>query len=238
MLERDSQQEIVELGKHDPSSAAWLFVDSSGSVVRSDTSRSRYSARRAPERGPSDSGTFRLLTLARLHPRKGQHLTARGLALLPDHAKKRLRWQIFGAGTASYRREVERTCADAGIEFTIHGAVPPEDLTAVYSACDAYIMTSVSLPDSVEGFGITYLEASIHGRPVIAFRTGGVEEAVLDGETGLVVPEGDLPGVARAVLRLMDDPVLAESLGQRGREFAAGFRWENAARVLCEAALA
>ena len=196
------------------------------------------SARLAPERGPSDSGNFRLLTLARLHPRKGQHLTARALGLLPDHAKERLRWDIVGAGTAAYRREVERACADACIEFSIRGAMPPEVLTAVYTACDAYIMTSVTLPDSVEGFGITYLEASIHGRPVIAFRTGGVEEAVLDGETGLIVPEGDLPGVARAVLRLMEDPTLAANLGQRGREFASGFSWENAARVLCEAALA
>lgn len=187
-------------------------------------------------RCPNPAG-FRLLTLARLHPRKGQHLTARALGLLPHSARKRVRYEIVGDGTAAYRRVVERACVAAGIDFTIRSAVPPEELTAVYSACDAYIMTSVALPNSVEGFGITYLEASIHGRPVIAFRTGGVEEAVVDGETGLVVPEGDLPGVVNAVLRLMDDPALAARLGQKGREFAAGFHWETAARVLCEAAL-
>ncbi len=196
------------------------------------------SAGLATERGPAGSSLFRLLTLARLHPRKGQHLTARALGLLPEEVRQRLRYEIVGDGTASYRREVERACVEAGLDFSIRGAMQPTELTAIYSACDAYIMTSVALPNSVEGFGITYLEASIHGRPVIAFSTGGVEEAVLDGVTGLVVPEGDLPGVANAVRRLMDEPGLAASLGRGGREFAQGFRWENAAKALCDAALA
>lgn len=196
------------------------------------------SAAEVPTVGSAAASPFRLLTLARLHPRKGQHLTARALGLLPDHAKKRLRYEIVGEGTPAYRRQVERACIDAGIDFLIRGAVAPGDLSGVYAGSDAYAMTSVSLPNSVEGFGITYLEASIHGRPVIAFRTGGVEEAVLDGETGLIVPDGDLPGAASAVLRLMEDPVLGARLGARGREFAAGFHWENAARVLCDAALA
>ncbi|OAI43094.1 hypothetical protein AYO41_02905 [Verrucomicrobia bacterium SCGC AG-212-E04] len=185
-----------------------------------------------------DDGKFRLLTLARLHPRKGQHLTAQALGMLPDHAKRRLRWEIYGEGTPAYRREIERACMEAGIDFSIRGAVPVGEMTAVYAGCDAYIMTSVSLPNSVEGFGITYLEASIHGRPVIAFRTGGVAEAVQDQETGLIVPEGDLPGVAKAVLRLMDEPALAAKLGQGGREFAAGFSWDTAAKILCDRALA
>lgn len=196
------------------------------------------SAGLAGELDHAGSSVFRLLTLARLHPRKGQHLTARALGLLPEEVKKRLRYEIVGEGTASYRREVERACVEAGLNFSIRGAVQPDKLTEIYSACDAYIMTSVGLRNSVEGFGITYLEASIHGRPVIAFRTGGVEEAVLDGVTGLVVPEGDLPGVADAVRRLMDDPVLAANLGRGGREFAKGFRWETAAKALCDAALA
>lgn len=196
------------------------------------------SAELAAERDQAGSPVFRLLTLARLHPRKGQHLTARALGLLPGERRKRLRYELVGEGTSSYRRVVERACVEAELDFSIRRAVQPSELTAIYSACDAYIMTSVSLPNSVEGFGITYLEASIHGRPVIAFRTGGVEEAVRDGETGLVVPEGDLPAVANAVCRLMDEPTLAARLGRGGREFAKGFRWENAAKALCDAALA
>jgi len=48
-------------------------------------------------------------------------------------------------------------------------------------------MTSVQLPGSVEGFGISYLEASMHEKPIVAFRTGGVEEAVVHERTGLMV---------------------------------------------------
>ena len=187
---------------------------------------------------PSRPQTFRLLTLARLHPRKGQHLTAQALGLLPAEVKQRLHYQIAGEGPPEYRRLVERTCEAAGIAFDIRGAVAPHELTEVYSACDAFVMTSVTLPNSVEGFGISYLEASIHGKPVIGFRTGGVSEAVLHDETGFLVPEGDVAGVADAILRLERDPALCHRLGQRGREYALSFRWEDAARVLCEAASA
>jgi phosphatidyl-myo-inositol dimannoside synthase len=179
------------------------------------------------------SNSFRLLTLARLHPRKGQDLTARALGLLPDEFKKRVHYEIVGGGPQDYRRVVERACAEAGISYAIRDAVAPDQLTATYSECDAFVMTSVRLPDSVEGFGLSYLEASIHGKPIVAFRSGGVEEAVLDGQTGLLVDEGDLPGVADAVVRLMRDPELRRQLGRRGREYALSVTWDTAAHFFC-----
>jgi phosphatidyl-myo-inositol dimannoside synthase len=177
---------------------------------------------------------FTLLTLARLHPRKGQHLTARALGLLPPELKQRIHYVIAGEGAPAYRDEVERACVEAGIRHTFRDVASPAELTSIYATCDAFIMTSVRLPNSVEGFGISYLEASVHGKPVIAFRTGGVEEAVLQDQTGLLVAEGDLSGVAVAVQRLMLEPDLRERLGRGGREFALGLSWDNAARALCE----
>ena len=191
-----------------------------------------------PNGATRDPKGFRILTLARLHPRKGQHLTAQALGLLPADVKKRIHYQIAGEGTAAYRRVVERACEAAGVSYAIRGEVHANELTAVYSGCDAFVMTSATLPKSVEGFGISYLEASVHGKPVVGFRTGGVEEAVLHDETGLLVPEGDLSAVAGAILRLEQDPGLCDQLGRRGRQHARSFHWENAARALCDAASA
>ena len=76
---------------------------------------------------------------------------------------------------------------------------------------------------AVEGLGTVFLEAAAHGLAVAAYRSGGVPEAVADGTTGLLAPEGDVPALARALCALLDDPALARRLGEAGihvRRFA------------------
>ena len=175
-----------------------------------------------------------MLTLARIHPRKGQHLTAAALGMLPAELKRRVHYTIAGEGPPAYRAKVVRACESAGIRHTILPVASPDQLSSIYSSCDAFIMTSVQLPESVEGFGISYLEASVHEKPIVAFRSGGVAEAVVHEGTGLLAEEGDLAGVAAAVERLMRDPDLARSLGRGGREFALTFSWDQAAQALCQ----
>ncbi len=93
-------------------------------------------------------------------------------------------------------------------------------------------MTSRSLPKSVEGFGISYLEAGFHGKPVVGYRSGGAVEAVVDGETGLLVNEGDVTALADAFRRLLVDSALRQRLGEGGRRHAATFGWDATARVI------
>src|SRR5262249_35002449 len=138
------------------------------------------------------------LTLARLHPRKGQLQTAQAFRLLPAEVKSRVRYVIAGDGAYSYREQVRRACADAGIQHTFRAIASPDERSSIYAECDVFVMTSMRLPESVEGFGISYLEASIHGKPNLAFRSGGADEAVAQDRTGLLADEGDLPGLARA----------------------------------------
>ncbi len=180
------------------------------------------------------SDDFVLLTLARLHPRKGQHLTAQALGLLPSEIKRRIHYIVAGEGSRKYREVIERACAAAEIRHSFQEVADPAERPSLYAACDAFIMTSVQLPESVEGFGISYLEASMFEKPVVGFRSGGVEEAVMQDRTGLLVAEGDLPGIASAVHRLIVEPKLRQRLGKAGREFALGFGWQDAARALCE----
>jgi glycosyltransferase involved in cell wall biosynthesis len=81
-----------------------------------------------------------------------------------------------------------------------------------FAACDALVLGSLT-----EGSGNVALEAMACGRPVVATDSGGPPEYVSDGETGFVVPVGDVPAMADRVRRLLDEPGLAEALGRAGR---------------------
>ena len=64
---------------------------------------------------------------------------------------------------------------------------------------------------------MVFLEAAAHRMPVISYASGGVPEAVLDGRTGLLAPEGDVSALARNIQRLLDDHALAVRMGAAGR---------------------
>lgn len=181
---------------------------------------------------PADRSELRLLTVARLHPRKGQLETARALSLLRPDLRRRLVYSVVGSGDETYRREVESACAAGGVRCEFRGAVSEEQLAVEYAGCDLYVQSSRTLARSVEGFGISYLEAAAFGRPCVGVDTGGVGEAVIDGVTGLLAPEGDLPALAACVTRLLDDPALRRKMGEAGRLHAANFNWEESARAL------
>ncbi len=87
-----------------------------------------------------------------------------------------------------------------------------EDANRVYMAADLVVLSSKS-----EGLPNAMLEAHAAGRPVVATDVGGMREVVLDGESGLLVPSGDRPALARALARLADDRLLRERMGRVGR---------------------
>lgn len=198
-------------------------------AVRSDL---REEAARTAPAVPDPQGRLRVLTLARVHPRKGQLDTARALASLPVETKRGLVYQVGGAGDPAYLEEIRGTCAEGGVPFEYLGEIPDEGLARAYAACDVYVMASRTLARSVEGFGLTYLEAGLFGKPVVAARSGGVEEAVLDGKTGLLVPEGDVAAQAGALRKLIEDPALRRELGEGNRTHSLSRTWDEAARVL------
>ncbi len=189
--------------------------------------------------GPADARrSFCILTVARIHPRKGQADLARAMARLPERLRQRLRYQLVGTGDDRYLREIVAICQAAGIAVEHLPKVENAQLPALYAACDLFALTSRTLADSVEGFGIVYLEAAAFGRPVLAYASGGVSEAARDHETGLLVSEGDINGLTHGLEKLMEDEALRQRLGGAGRAFARSFSWETAARVLCDDALA
>ncbi len=163
-----------------------------------------------------------LLTVARLVPHKGIDTTIKALALLaPRHPE--LRYAIVGQG--SYRPALESLARECGVGDRVHFLpdVSDADLPLAYALCEIYIGVSRLTARDVEGFGIALLEASASGKPVVAGRSGGMPDAVREGETGLLVNPEDPEDVARIVASLLNDPARGQTLGAGGRRAVESF---------------
>jgi 2-deoxystreptamine N-acetyl-D-glucosaminyltransferase/2-deoxystreptamine glucosyltransferase len=101
------------------------------------------------------------------------------------------------------------------------GFVPHHELSPLYER-----VAVVAVPSHREGFGVVALEAMAHGRPVVASAVGGLLDIVVDGETGLLVPPGDVGALRGALERLLGDADLRRGLGDAGRRRALEhFAW-------------
>lgn len=165
-----------------------------------------------------------LLTVGQLRPRKGQDVVIRSLAILKQK-RNDFHYLIVGEGTfLNFLKElVSRNNLEENVSFM--GSAEGENLVKCFQACNIYIHTSRLINWKFEGFGIVYLEASACGKPIIASDAGGIRDAVLDGQTGLVVPPDDPVETAKAIEKLLDNPELAEKLGQNGIKYAAENDW-------------
>lgn len=187
-----------------------------------------------PPRPDRDKEKIVVLTVGRLHPRKGQNITLRALQMLPAEVKAGIEyWIVGGRNKGNYEAKLrEQAASDPSLAVRFFGNIPDEELAHVYDRSDIFALTSVNMDTSVEGFGLVYLEAAAHALPIVAHRVGGVPEAVRDGETGLLVTPGRPAELAAAFERLFHDAALRRRLGEAGRGWAARNRWEENAATL------
>ena len=118
------------------------------------------------------------------------------------------------------------------MEVVFCGEADDAALQRHYAEADVFALTSELQSKSVEGFGLVYLEASASGLPILGHRTGGVEDAVQDGVTGLLVEPGDQAGLDSALATLVEDAALRERLGANGRKWARKFSWDRCAEAV------
>jgi len=102
-----------------------------------------------------------------------------------------------------------------------------EELAELYQNCDVFVMTPRYIDDTFEGYGLVYLEAGSYKKPVVGSLSGGVPEAVIDGQTGLLVPENDPQATAEAIIKILKNPELAKKLGDNGYRLAQERNWED-----------
>jgi glycosyltransferase involved in cell wall biosynthesis len=177
-----------------------------------------------------DDDRIVMVTVARITRRKGHHLALEALSQLPDRLRRRITWLVIGPdGEADYVAEVRRLIRDCDCDIRLLGALSNEDIRDIYGAADFFCLTGVpAATGQVEGFGLVYLEAGAGGLPSVATDIGGVSDAVLGGQTGLLVHHrADM--IAGVIQQLIDDHALRAKLAAGAAAYARELSWERCA---------
>jgi glycosyltransferase involved in cell wall biosynthesis len=170
-----------------------------------------------------------LLSVGDIKPRKGQLVSLQAFAQLKDKFPQ-VRYRIVGdfSPTNSYYRQMENFITEHDLSnVELVGEVSGPRLQEFFQQASIFVLTPQQDGLNFEGFGLVYLEAGAFGLPVVATRSGGVAEAVLDGKTGFLVDPEDVNGIALAIAHLLSDPDLARRMGQANREWAETLTWER-----------
>lgn len=162
-----------------------------------------------------------LLTLSRLEPRKGVDMMIRALPRILETHPRAL---YIVAGSGDDRERLEALAREIGVQGCVYfaGRVDGTAKAALFASADAFVMPTRRDGDSVEGFGIVYLEAAWYGLAALAGREGGGVDAVIDGKTGLHCDANDPADVARGVLELLEDRAGERRMGAAAAARAQG----------------
>ena len=181
------------------------------------------SVRHSPAPG-ARSTTPSFLYLGRLKRYKGVEMAIRALGVA-----RRTRSDLILdiAGTGDDRARLEGIARELGLAEAVrfHGFVSESEKLRLLQSTWANLF-----PSPKEGWGITIVEAAACGTPSLASDSPGLRDSVRHGETGYLVPHGDVAALAGRMLELASDPDLVTSLGLRGRAFAETLTWEGAAQ--------
>jgi len=174
---------------------------------------------------------FLILTVGRLTPRKGHLQVVRALALLPDELKARVCYAIVGPHyDATYVAAIRDLASPSNLDVRLLGELADERLRALYGASDVFCLTGQAIPNGpVEGFGLVFLEAAAQGLPSIAGNLGGMAEAVIDNESGLVVDSESPEAIAAAVQTMAGDEALCTRLREGALRRARLLSWQRLA---------
>jgi phosphatidyl-myo-inositol dimannoside synthase len=196
-----------------------------------------------PGNGVAENDAPVLLSVGRLvDAYKGHDMVIRAMPLIVARAPT-ARYVVVGDGPR--RPYLERLAASLAVGDAVRfvGEIPDDQVAAWYRRCDVFVLAAREDAGGggAEGYGIVFMEAGLRGKPVVGGRAGGVVDAVVDGETGLLVDPLDPGDIADAVTRLLTERGAAARLGQAGRRrVVEELTWprytEQVARVLAEAA--
>ncbi len=176
-----------------------------------------------------------ILSVGRFIPRKGQITLVTALPEIFEHCPNT---HLVMAGRGPCREECLEKARAMDIEGQVHcpGYLTDDDLAALYQTCDVFALPAgEDEHGQVEGFGLVFTEAHAHGKPVVAGMSGGVVDAVQDGETGILVKPEDPHALALAVVSLLNDPHRARRMGDAGHKRVENeLNWTEFARRLLE----
>jgi phosphatidyl-myo-inositol dimannoside synthase len=175
-----------------------------------------------------------LLTVTRLYPYKG---VDKMLEALPAVLRSVPELKYLVAGTGPDQQRLEELSSRLGLQAHVSflGAVPLAKIIELYNAADLFVMLSrEALPD-VEGFGLVFLEAAACGLPAVGGRSGGIPDAIEEGESGWLVDPCDTQEIAATVTELLKSPERLQRASQFCLSTAPQKTWERAADRILEA---
>ena len=156
------------------------------------------------------NGAVLLGTVANLFPRKGYEVMLQALPAIV-RAAPTVHYVLVGSDDSDYADRLKRLAHELKIADRVHIVGFQDPVQPFLAALDLYVH-----PALMEGFGIAVVEAMAMGKAVVATTTGGLPEVVAQGETGLLVPPGDVESLAAAVVSLLEDRVRREQMGRNG----------------------
>ncbi|HTB49208.1 MAG TPA: glycosyltransferase family 4 protein, partial [Verrucomicrobiae bacterium] len=174
---------------------------------------------------PADSKI--LLTVGRLIKRKGVAWFID--AVLPGLVKQHpeLVYLVIGEGQEQATIQAAIDKHALGQQVPMLGRAESGLYEAAYNGADVFVMPNITVPGDMEGFGLVLLEASACALPVVAADTEGIQEAVSDGQNGVLVSVGDAAAFSQAIDRFLRDQAYARQFGKQSRKFTLQtYQWD------------
>jgi len=185
------------------------------------------------QRKPKKKKGKMVLGVGELKERKGYHVSIPAMAEVKKKYKNIKYYIVGGKPLKEYLDLVKKYNLEKNVKFFQN--ISDEDLIKLYYQADIFLLTPVTIDNNIfEGFGLVYLEAGACGKPVIGTYNCGAEDAIVNGETGFLVPQNDIEKTAEAVLKLLNNPGLARKLGENGKKRAREMSWGNVVKKYIE----
>lgn len=177
-----------------------------------------------------------ILSVGDVRQRKGYHVSVAAFAEARSKIPE-LNYVVVGyKDNNDYTRSIIDEVNSRGLQKAVHFLEDISDgfLQELYHHAKLFMLLPVNIGHDFEGFGLVFLEAAANSLPAITTSGNGSADAVLNGQTGLVVPQKDSASAATAVIKLLSDSGFRQQMSKNAREFAGKMKWEGVAEKYLE----
>ena len=198
---------------------AWKFPPGRVRIVRPPIAEEAICRSATLEATRGNGNSLNLVTLCRLVSGKAIDVVLRALKILTERG---IPYQYVIGGEGSERPFLETLTDQLGLRSSVHfaGHITGDDKWTILRGGDVFVMPSRAEASGVESFGIAFIEAAAFGLPAIGSRVGGISDAVIDGKTGILVPENSPEQLADALTFFYRNPEKRMDMGKAGMERA------------------